>query len=317
MPSNTREIKHRVKSVKNIRQITRAMQLVATSKMRRAEQKARGADAYAYGALGILNRLTNAAVEVREHRYWRETAENKTVALILITTNRGFCGGLNVALFGKTAAFAEEMQSRGLDLAVVTVGRKGRAFARRLGLRIVADFSEKSAGAAIRDIAPIAHIATSEFGEGAYGAVYVAYNQFINTLVQKPTIGKILPMSAELFREITETNDRAREALFRKDTFGGKNSPPDSAEKQAYLFEPDPVKVFEELVPELIRIEIYKAVLEAEASEHSARMVAMKNATDKAGDLISDLQLVYNQARQASITREIAEISGGAMATAK
>jgi len=290
------------------------MQLVAASKMKKAQMRARSADAYAYGALEILKNITEREHEIKEHVYWKGNAKQKKIGMILISTNRGFCGGLSISLFQKVLRWTSEMKKGGHEIDAVTIGKKGRIFAKKIGMNIVADFSDIQEYFSIRDIGGITKIATQDFRAGAYGKVYVAYNQFVNVLIQKPVIRQTLPIEISSFEKITETDNEAQARLFKKE--GTKKEEEQQKEQAVYVFEPSPVKVFEELVPYLIEVEIYKALLEAQASEHSARMVAMKNATDKGGELIGDLQLSYNQARQASITQEIAEIASGAMATA-
>ncbi len=299
---NTREIKRRIKSVSNIRQITKAMQLVATSKMKRAQNLSVNADAYAYGALEILINLTKAGAEIVNHHFWKDNGNNRNV-LIFITTDRGFCGGLNVNLAGSVLKFVKDNNVSD----VITVGKKGRGLMKKMGLNIIADFSNLEDHFSVKEISPIIYLAINEFNAGNYGRVFVAFSEFVNILVQKPTVRQILPVSLESFESIIETNPKAKKLFFEKNQTGRDNP--------QYFFEPSLTVVFEKLIPHLLEIEFYKALLDARAAEHSARMVAMKNATDKAGDLIDDLKLTYNEARQSLITKEIAEISTGAMAT--
>ncbi|MBI4359536.1 MAG: ATP synthase F1 subunit gamma [Candidatus Jacksonbacteria bacterium] len=302
MPSNTREIKRRIKSVGNIKQITRAMQLVATSKMKRAQKRSADADAYAYGAFEILDHLTKNSEGLRQHPFWREHASSK-VGLILITSDRGFCGGFNVTLLNETLQFIKRARASGEEVEAVTIGKKGRAYMQRIGIPIIADFSVGDYFT-IANIAPIAKIATEDFQKGIYKSIHIAFNQFINTLIQRPVIRKVLPFDLEMFKTIAEIDAKA-EKFFFKGT---------GARGAKYIFEPAPERVLGALVPHLIEVEIYKALLESGASEHSARMMAMKNSTGKAEELIDEFRLAYNQARQAGITKEIAEISSGAVA---
>lgn len=307
MPSNTREIKRRLKSVKNIRQITRAMQLVATSKMRKAQTLSTNADAYAYGALEILLNITRLGGKENQHSFWSKNDSPK-VCLVLVTTNRGFCGGLNISLFSEILTFIRQKRLRQSDIEVVAIGKKGRAFAKKTGLTVIADFSEISDKFSIKELGPIMKIAMGEYQKKYYGEVIVAYSQFINTLSQKSIVRSILPITVQSFESITEIDKKAKKIF----------NPPrttDLSERPTYVFEPDIESVFQHLIPHLVETELYKIILESHASEHSARMMAMKNATDKAGELIDGLNLAYNQARQAAITKEIAEISSGAMAT--
>lgn len=299
---NTRELKRRIKSVGSIRQITRAMQLVATSKMKRAQNLSLSADAYAYGALEILLNLTRTGQSIKNHRFWREN-DNRKNLLILITTNRGFCGALNINLIVPIVAF---LKNNG-PTDVITIGKKGRGLSKKIGLQIIADFSNINDHFSVNEISPVARLAIKEFTNGNYGKVFIAFNEFVNTLIQKPVIRQILPVSIETFESIIEINPKAKKLFFEKNSNGSDSS--------QYIFELSAETVFEELVPHLLEIEFYKALLDSRAAEHSARMVAMKNATDKAGELIDDLKLTYNEARQSLITKEIAEISTGAMAT--
>ena len=215
------------------------------------------------------------------------------------------CGGLNVVLMGKVIKLVKELKEQGMDVEAITIGKKGRDLAKRSGITIAADFSGITDYFTLKDIFPIAKIATEDYTKGSYRKIYIAFTQFINTLNQNPIARQILPLDIETFKSIAEYDQKRKEHIHGE-----------SKESLKYILEPDTEAVFKKLVPHLIETSIYKAILESEASEHSARMIAMKNATDKAGELLDDLNLAYNQARQASITSEIAEISSGAMATA-
>ncbi|KKT34695.1 MAG: ATP synthase gamma chain [Parcubacteria group bacterium GW2011_GWA2_44_12] len=300
MPENIRDIKRRTKSITNTRQITRAMQLVATSKMKRAQKKSGDADPFALGAWDILKQVTARLTEKQFHPFW-EKNDSKKIGLILVTSDRGFCGGLNVTLLTKVLAFIKEQQLLGLSPEIVAVGRKGRDFFKKLGIPIIADFSGLTDHFTVSEITPIAHIATKDFLLRNYREIYIAYTLYINTITQKPIVRKILPMDIKTFEKIAELQ---------------RASPDESKQtaKAQYIYEPSSETVFKNLIPYLLEVIVYKAILEARASEHSARMVAMKNATDRAGEMIGDLKLAYNQARQAGITREIAEISAGRLA---
>ncbi|MDP3725418.1 MAG: ATP synthase F1 subunit gamma [Nanoarchaeota archaeon] len=308
MPSNTREIKRRIKSVKNIGQITRAMQLVAASKMKRAEKRSRDSDVYAYGALEILRNVTKALRGSGEEHALLKKRSTGRVAVLFISTDRGFCGGLNVVLWSRVLGKIKEWKKEGKEVDVISVGKKGRGLAKKAGLKIVADFTGIGDRVSIAEIRPIARVAMEEFEKGTYEEVWIAYSQFVNTLLQRPVLRELLPVEEKMFEEITETDNKVQAYLFRRETKGEGEA--------VYVFEPNAEQVLKSLIPYLVQIGVYKAALEGQASEHSARMVAMKNATDKAGELKGDLELVYNQARQAGITREIAEISSGAAATA-
>src|SRR3990167_1186710 len=300
MPENIRDIKRRSKSITNTRQITRAMQIVATSKMKRAQKKSEDANPFASGAWDILKNVTARLTEKHFHPFW-EKNDSKKIALILVTSDRGFCGGLNVTLQATVLGFIKEHQSDDMSLEIVTVGKKGLYFVRKLGIPIIADFSGLADHFTVSEITPIAHVATKDFLSQNYREIYIAYTQFINIIIQKPIIKKILPMDSKTFEEISELP-------------ASPNDTSAQSPKGHYIYEPNSETVFENLIPFLIEVIVYKAILEARASEHSARMLAMKNATDRAGEMIDGLKLAYNQARQAGITREIAEISAGRMA---
>ncbi|HAZ16442.1 MAG: ATP synthase F1 subunit gamma [Candidatus Jacksonbacteria bacterium RIFCSPLOWO2_02_FULL_43_9] len=309
MSSNTRDIKRRIKSVTNTRQITRAMQLVATSKMKKAQKRSQEANPYAQGALNILNHLTQHLAGSHFHPFWEQSPVNAKVGLILISADRGFCGGLNINLFNAVLPLIKDHPH---DLDIVSVGKKGRDFARRMGMPISADFSGIGDHFTMNEVTPIAHIATQGFIKQEYREVYIAYTDFVNTILQRPVVRKLLPIDISIFEQIAEVasspSPNIGEGGVRYDVRAGGT-------RADYIFEPSPETVFQHLIPYLIEVLVYKALLDSRASEHSARMIAMKNATDRAGEMISDLQLAYNQARQANITREIAEISAGAMAT--
>jgi F-type H+-transporting ATPase subunit gamma len=230
-----------------------------------------------------------------EHPYWRANDGRKT-GLVLITSDRGFCGGLNVALGNAAFSFIKKEKDEGREVEAITAGKKGQVLLRRIGVPLAADFSGIGDHFTLKSISAIARVIDEDYSRGVYGRIYIGFTQFVNTLVQKPIIRELLPFTAETFVEITELRRNGRERQ--------NNS-------AVYIFEPDVEIVFKELVPHLIEVVIYKAILESRASEHAARMVAMKNATDKAGELIDDLTLAFNQARQAGTTREIAEISAG------
>jgi F-type H+-transporting ATPase subunit gamma len=304
--SSTREIKRRIKSVGNIKQITRAMQLVATSKMKRAQKRSTDADAYAYGARDMLRHITHGSRDVLTHPYWSENVNSNTVGVILISTNRGFCGGMNVFLASEVIKEVEKFKKKGFSTKAISMGTKGRELVKKSGVEIVADFSDIGDHFTLRDIAPITRIVTEEYKKGAYRSINIAFTQFVNILNQKPIIRQILPITLESFEDVIEYDNKK----------GETNTKDETKSTAKYIFEPNIETTFVKLIPHLIEIQIYKAILENHASEHSARMVAMKNATEKAGELIDDLTLAYNQVRQAGITSEIAEISSGAMATA-
>lgn len=276
------------------------MQLVAASKMKRAEKRSKDSDAYAEGALEILKNVTRVLQGAGERNSLFEKRNAPRVAVLLISTDRGFCGGLNILLWSRVFAKIKEWKKDRKEIDVISVGKKGRALAKKAGLKIVADFTGIAERVSVDEIRPIVKTVLEEFEKGIYEEIWIAYSEFQNTLVQKAFMRELLPVEEKAFEEIMEIEKKDKQTLARA----------------SYIFEPSAEHVLKSLIPYLVHIGIYKAFLEAQASEHSARMVAMKNATDKSGELMGDLRLAYNQARQAGITREIAEISSGAAATA-
>ena len=284
-----REIRRRIRSIQSTAKITRAMELVAASKMRRAQLNALAGRPYAEKMRFVLADLAETLPlidpEVR-HPLLRHAEEVRAVGLILITPDRGLCGGLPSTINRRTAQFLVD-QARAAR--TVAVGRKGRDFMRRTGQDVVAEFTAIGDNPTYAELRPIAQVAMQEFMDGAVDEVYLVYMQFVNTVVQRPEVFKLLPVE-----------------------------PPTEAETLAidYIYEPDRETVLAELLPRYIEQQVYAATLEAIASEQSARMVAMRNATDNANDLMRDLTLVYNKARQESITSELLDITGGVEALA-
>ncbi|HVB63207.1 MAG TPA: F0F1 ATP synthase subunit gamma [Nitrolancea sp.] len=282
-----REIRRRIRSVRNISQITRAMEMVAASKMRRAQQQVVATRPYAERLRAMIGDL--AAVGVDEQSQFPLLVHRpvQRSLVILITADKGLAGSLNTNIIRKSLRFMSNERPEGVDnVDVLAVGRRGRDFFTRYGKRLTADFPQKGDQPSLESIRPMVQIAISEFINGNVDAVYVAYTKFINTLRQTPEIQQILPIQA----------------------------PEGSGDITDYIFEPSPAAVLEALLPRFVEVQIYQALLEAIASEHSSRMVAMRNATDNARDLVRDLTLSYNRVRQAQITREVSEIAAGAAA---
>ncbi len=281
-----RAISRRIRSVRNISQVTRAMEMVAASKMRRAQSATLASRAYAEKSWQVLTFLAAqpGATKIL-HPLLEERAQIKSLALVLITSDRGLCGAYNVNVIRKALAFMEEQNK---PVKVITVGRRGRDIMARLGKNVIAEFAGMSERPTIRDIGPISKVAIDEFTKGDVDQVYVAYTQFKNVLVQIPTVRQLLPLRPSSER-----------------TAGAD---------AVYLYEPSPEIILASVLPRFTEVQIYQDVLESAASEHSARMVAMRNATDNARDLIQDLTLAMNKARQAAITKEMLDIAGGAEA---
>lgn len=282
MPSE-RELRRRVRSVKNIQQVTRAMQLVAASRMRRAQQSVLASRPFEDRLRTVLNELAPYAdPEVSPLLARREV---KRVAIVLVTTDRGLVGALNVNLIRTALRFAQQQPAA----SFIGVGRKGVSAVRRLRLPLTAEFTHLGDRPTTVETNPIARVAQAEFLNGNVDEVYLAFTRFVNTLRQTPQMRRLLPL-------VPEEEDL------------------DDLPPLQYLFEPDAESVLNVVLPRFIEVSVYQAVLESQASEQSARMVAMRNATDAASDLIEDITLAANKARQGRITKEMLEIASGAEA---
>lgn len=284
-----REIRRRIRSIKNTAQITRAMEMVAASKMRRAQQAVLAARPYAErirAMLGDLAAMTSPQEEVRAFPLLQRRPIRR-IQLILVTSDRGLAGSLNTNVIRRAVDFMTRERPEPLEnFDIVAVGRKGRDFLVRYGWPMVAEFTRITDRPSIEAVRPLAELATQDFTTGRVDAVFVVYTHFINTLKQEPRVLQLLPIEP----------------------------PEGTGAISDYIFEPDPVTVLEALLPRFIEMQLYRVLLEASASEHSARMVAMRNATQNALDLVAELTLTYNKARQAQITREVSEIAAGANA---
>lgn len=283
MPSE-RDLRRRVRSIKNIQQLTRAMQLVAASKMRRAQESVLASRPFEERLRTILNDLA-PYTDPELSPLLQRRAEVRKVALVLITTDRGLVGPMNVNLLRTALRFVEEKPA----VAYLAVGRKGIGSLRRMRAPMVAEFPGIPDRPTTSDTNPIARAAVEEFVNGNVDEVYLGFTRFINTLRQEPTIRRLLPLVPE--------------------EEGIDDLPPIQ-----YLFEPDPQTVMDLILPRFVELAMYQAILESKASQFSAQMVAMRNATDAAGDLISELTLAANKARQTRITKEMLEIASGAEA---
>jgi len=286
-----REVRRRIASVTNIAQITKAMQMVAASRMKRAQDAILAARPYSDELRAALARVV-AAVDAEVDPLLARRPVRK-IGLVMITTDRGLVGSLNAnAVRAVLRHITDEAQADGkrAEITAVTVGRKGRDALRRAGIPISAHFSQLGDRPSFADVTPIARVVTDDFLAETYDRIEIAYSTFINTLSQRPMIRTVLPVERpEMGEQESQSNDE-------------------------YLFEPSPEAVVSRLLPQYVAVDIYRAVLENRASEQSAQMVAMRSATDNANELIGDLTLVYNKTRQANITREMTEIASGAEA---
>jgi len=288
MPGS-KEIRTKIKSVQNTRKITKAMEMVAASKMRKAQERMRQARPYADKLRNIAAHLAQANPEYR-HPYLVPHAEFKGAGLIVVTTDKGLCGGLNTNVLRMVTQKLREWQDAGLDIRTTAVGNKGFGFLNRIGAKLVSHVVQMGDTPHLeRMVGPI-KVQLDAYAAGEIDGVYVAYTRFINTMKQEPVIEQLLPLPADRLEE------DSREVSWD------------------YIYEPDAQSVLDELLLRYIEMLVYQAMAENMASEQSARMVAMKAASDNAKKVIEELQLSYNKARQAGITKELAEIVGGAAA---
>jgi F-type H+-transporting ATPase subunit gamma len=290
--ASLKEIRGRIGSIRNIAQITRAMEMMSASRMKRAQDAILAARPYSDELRDALSRVAAAVSEEVDPLLARRPV--RRIALVVLTTDRGLAGALDSntvrAVLRWIASRVEGSGSDAPEVDAVTVGRKGRDGLRRAGIHIAAHFSHLGNRPAFSDVTPVARLVTQDFLEGTYDEIGVAHSTFISTLSQRPEVRTILPVvEPQMGEEQRISNDE-------------------------YLFEPSPEAVIHQLLPHYVAIDLYRALLENNASEESARMVAMRSATDNANELIDDLTLVYNKTRQATITREMIEIASGAEA---
>ncbi len=284
--AGAKEIRTKIKSVQNTSKITKAMEMVAASKMRSAQERMKAARPYAKKIRKVVGHLGSSHPEYK-HPFLIERPVKK-VGLIVVTTDRGLCGGLNINLFKKALNQLDEWQNQKVELEVVTLGGKGLSFFKRLGAEIVAEASHLGDKPEITDIIGSVQVLLKNYEDGDIDAIYLIGNRFVNTISQQPDILKLVPVVASDDDELKHHWD--------------------------YIYEPDSKEVLSNLLDRYIESMVYTAVVENVACEMAARMVAMKSATDNAGDLIKELQLIYNKERQAAITQEISEIVSGAAA---
>jgi F-type H+-transporting ATPase subunit gamma len=282
----TKEIRSKIASVKSTQKITKAMQMVATSKMRRAQERMRLARPYAQKMRNVIGHLTEANPDYR-HPFLQER-DPKAVGIIVISTDRGLAGGLNANTFKQTLLLMREWQAKGATVSLCIIGSKGLAFFRRLDVKILANVSGLGDRPHIKDLIGTVKVMLDAYREGEIDRLFLVNSQFLNTMTQKPTVEQLLPVQAVDTEGLPEHWD--------------------------YIYEPEAKQILDSLLMRYIESQVYRAAVENVASEMAARMVAMKAASDNAGKLISELQLIYNKARQAAITKELSEIVGGAAA---
>ena len=321
MGANSKAIKRRITSVKNTRKITKAMELVAASKMRKAVEAALGTREYAKHAWDILQHIAEAE---REKVHPLLTARPvKKILMILVTSNRGLCGGLNANILKKATALIKEPKSMAMhrvkdakdasedvQIDVLSVGKKGERTVAKLGVEVLGSFIEMSDTPRFAEVQLIAQIALEKYEAGEYDKVVVAYSDFVSAIVQEPKVRQLLPISpVDLEKTMLEMKRLSEQPLLSEESGREQHMGVDHAVE--FTYEPSPEQVLNIILPRLVETQVYQSVLESSASEHSARMMAMRNASDAAKDMIEDLVFTLNRARQASITQEIAEISSG------
>lgn len=283
-----KEIRGKIKSVENTKKITKAMEMVAASKMRKAQDRMRAARPYAEKVRQITGNLSRANPEYTHP--FMQTNDAKAVGFVVVTTDKGLCGGMNTNVLRAVTNQLKDLQAQGMGIETVAVGNKGLGFLNRIGAKVVSSVTALGDTPHLEKLIGPVKTLIDAYTEGRVSAVYVAYTKFINTMKQEAVVEQLLPLSA---------SDLEAGA-------GGRD--------WDYLYEPDAQTVIDELLVRYVEALVYQAVAENMASEQSARMVAMKAATDNAGNVISELKLVYNKTRQAGITKELSEIVAGAAA---
>jgi len=293
--AGTKEIKRRIKSIKNTKKITKAMELVAASKMKRAVSKTLASRLYAEYSWELLNSIAKNVDKI-PHPFFEEKVEGKNL-IVLITSNRGLCGSYNAQVVKKTIFHLKNLHSEDTD--IVSIGKKGNIAMQRIGQNVVSAFNDIPDSISLSDIIPLVKYLIGEFKAGTYKKIFIVYTDFISALTQKANLKQILPISKESLKEFIESvgENKGNEQL--------------TTSKVEYLFEGNQTELISSLAEKLVRMQIYQMLLESNASEQSSRMIAMKNASEASGEMIEDLTLMFNKARQSNITREISEISAG------
>ncbi|WP_300431930.1 F0F1 ATP synthase subunit gamma [Thalassolituus sp.] len=281
-----KEIKEQITSVKSTQKITSAMEKVAVSKMRRAQMRMQQSRPYADKIRDVIGHLANATSEYR-HRYLQDR-DVKRVGYIVVSSDRGLCGGLNNNLFKRLSQQAKDWQGKGVEVEYCAIGSKASLFFNSFGGKVVASQSQLGDAPELASLIGAVKVMLEAFDEGRIDRLYIIYNRFVNTMTQSPEAVQLLPLKAEKDETLKHHWD--------------------------YIYEPDAKEILEGLLVRYVESQVYQGVVENNACEQAARMLAMKNATDNAGSMITELNLLYNKARQAAITQEISEIVGGAAA---
>ena len=288
-----KEIRGKIKSFENTRKITKAMEMVSVAKMRKAQERMRAARPYAEKIRNLAANLAMATPDYK-HPFMVENTSAKTAGMILVTTDKGLCGGLNTNVLRAVTNKFKELEASGQKIEVVAIGNKGYGFLNRIGARVISHATQLGDKPTLEKLIGPVKVLFDAYAEGKLSAVHLSYTKFINTIKQEPIVVQLLPLSAESL-------------TVEKSTDGQSHG-------WDYIYEPDAATVIDELLLRYTEALVFQALAENMASEHSARMVAMKAATDNAGNLIAELKLIYNRTRQAAITKELSEIVAGAAA---
>lgn len=281
-----KEIRNQIKSIKNTQKITSAMEMVAASKMRKAQERMQLGKPYAINIRNVVSHLANANPEY-QHVYMKERPVKK-VGFIVVSTDRGLCGGLNINLFKALISSMKQWHEQGAAANICTIGAKAASFFNSYGGNVVASVRNIGEKPAVSDVIGAVKVMLDSYVSGEIDKLYIVSNEFVNTMTQRPTVQQLLPLQPSDEKELKHHWD--------------------------YIYEPAPKELLDGLLTRYIESLVYQGVVENHACEQAARMIAMKSATDNAGEIIGDLQLAYNKARQAAITQELSEIVGGASA---
>ncbi|MEW5835736.1 MAG: F0F1 ATP synthase subunit gamma [Pseudomonadota bacterium] len=300
-----REIKTKIKSTQNMRKVTRALEMVSASKIRRAQDLMKASRPYARAMRKVIAHVAQASTDFT-HPFLVQREQVKRVGFVVVSTDRGLCGGLNSNLFRRLLPAIREWQDKGVEIDVVAIGQKAVQFFRRLkGVNLLGSVTHLGEKPKVEQLVGVIKVAMDAYTDGKLDRLFLAYNDFVNTMTQKPTVDALLPLP--LVASELEAHQAAGESAYA----GIKL---DQTHDWDYIYEPDAGTVLGHVLNRYIESVVYQAALENLASEHAARMVAMKSASDNANKVIGELTLIYNKARQAAITQEISEIVGGAAA---
>lgn len=294
--SSARLIKRRIKTTKNIRQITKAMEMVAASKMRRAQDQALGSKPYANKLQAALRRIA-AITESDNHPLLQQNRRGHT-AILIISPNKGLTGGLNTNLFRQVDQYTTALTKKTAQIDCIIVGKKARDYIAKTDLNVLAEFSDLPENISFSDSLPISKLILDGYTQKKFKSVHIIFMDFISTLVQRAQVNQLLPISIEA-EPLPDKPDKLIET--------------ELASRYEYIFEPTASEVLDWILPYYVEMQIYQTLLEARASEHSARMVSMKSASDNAKEIITDLTLAYNKSRQAGITSELLDIISSSM----